>query len=56
MERSAGMFQQVLAAEEQATADGLIDALVEGVYVQPPKVAAPTTAATDTKTTGVAGE
>lgn len=51
-----GMFQDVLAADEQTDPDGLIDAMVEGVYMPPPKVIAPANAATESKAVGVAGE
>jgi Tfp pilus assembly protein PilN len=30
-----GSFRNVLATDEQATADGLLEAVIEGVYVQP---------------------
>jgi hypothetical protein len=32
-----GSFQQVLATEEVTNREGLIDAIVEGAYVQPPR-------------------
>jgi Tfp pilus assembly protein PilN len=51
-----GMFHDVLAADEQTDPDGLIDAMVEGVYTPPPKVIAPANAATESKAGGVAGE
>ena len=51
-----GMFNDVLAADEQTDPDGLIDAMVEGVYMPPPKVIAPANAATESKAGGVAGE
>ncbi len=51
-----GRFHEVLAAEEQTTPEGLINALVESVYSPP---VAETTAAPQTpapRTTGAAGE
>ena len=47
-------FDAVLAAEERTNSEGLIDALIEGVYVQPPRPAAPAPA--PAATTGAAGE
>src|SRR5262245_31999808 len=51
-----GRFHEVLAAEEQTNPDGLINALVEGVYSPPPQEAASNTAATTTRPSGAAGE
>jgi hypothetical protein len=49
-------FDAVLAAEERANSEGLIDALIEGVYIQPPPPAAPLPTAAAAVTTGAAGE
>ena len=38
-------FDGVLAAQERTTSEGLIDALIEGVYIQPPRPATPASAA-----------
>ena len=50
-----GRFHEVLAAEEQTTPEGLINAVVEGVYA-PASEPAPQTATAGTRTTGAAGE
>jgi hypothetical protein len=49
-----GAFHEVLATEEQASPEGLIDALVEGVYDQPARGAAATAGIPQPK--GAAGE
>ena len=49
-------FDGVLAAQERTTSEGLIDALIEGVYITPPRPATPGPAASAAVTTGAAGE
>jgi hypothetical protein len=49
-------FDAVLAAEERTNSEGLIDALIEGVYIQPPRPATPAPAASAAVPTGAAGE
>jgi hypothetical protein len=49
-------FDGVLAAQERTTSEGLIDALIEGVYIQPPRPASATPTASAAVTTGAAGE
>jgi hypothetical protein len=51
-----GRFHQVLAAEEQADREGLINAVVESVYVPATQPAAAEAAASLTRTGGSAGE
>lgn len=54
---STGLFHGVLAAEEQTNPDGLINAIVEGVYSPATQEAAPAPAASaKPQTTGAAGE
>ena len=51
-----GRFHEVLVAEEQTTPEGLINALVEGVYTPPASESTPQAAASRPRTTGAAGE
>lgn len=51
-----GRFHEVLAAEEQTNPEGLINALVEGVYSPPVAEPASAPAASKPRTTGAAGE
>jgi Tfp pilus assembly protein PilN len=52
-----GRFHEVLAAEEQTNPEGLINAVVEGVYTPPPTEPAAAPAASGPRpTTGAAGE
>jgi len=51
-----GMFRTVLAAEEQTNAEGLIDALVQGEYLQPSRAPQPPQTASGSQTRGAAGE
>jgi hypothetical protein len=53
---NTGRFHQVLAAEEQTNPEGLINALVEGVYSPPVTDAAAAPAASAPRPTGAAGE
>jgi Tfp pilus assembly protein PilN len=53
---STGMFHQVLAAEEQTNPEGLINALVEGVYLPTSPAPAAAGTAVNTQTGGAAGE
>ena len=53
---STGMFHQVLAAEEQTNPEGLINALVEGVYLPASPAAAAAGTAANAQTGGAAGE
>lgn len=53
---NTGRFQGVLAAEEQTTLEGLINAVVEGVYSPPAPESPPQAAASGPRTTGAAGE
>src|SRR4029453_7595602 len=51
-----GRFHEVLAAEEQTNPEGLINALVEGVYAPPSETSKPEATAALSSTSGVAGE
>jgi hypothetical protein len=51
-----GRFRNVLAAQEQADQEGLINATVEGVYVVPALAPVPEASALATRTGGAAGE
>ena len=51
-----GRFHEVLAAEEETDQEGLISAVVEGVYVLQPQEAAPQASASAPRTGGAAGE
>lgn len=51
-----GRFHEVLAAQEETDTDGLINAVVEGVYVVPSEEPAPEAAASTPRTGGAAGE
>ena len=51
-----GRFHEVLVAEEQTTPEGLINAVVESVYIPPASEPTPQAAATTPRTTGAAGE
>ena len=51
-----GRFHEVLVAEEQTTPEGLINAVVEGVYTPPASEPTPQAAASRPSTTGAAGE
>ena len=51
-----GRFHEVLAAEEQTNPEGLINALVEGVYSPPAEPASAPAASGPRTTTGAAGE
>ena len=51
-----GMFHEVLAAEEQTSVEGLIDALVEGAYTPPSSVEQPARTAAGPQSSGAAGE
>jgi Tfp pilus assembly protein PilN len=51
-----GRFRQVLAAEEQTNPDGLINALVEGIYVVPADEPTPEATASAPQIGGAAGE
>jgi hypothetical protein len=51
-----GSFQRVLAAEEQTNPDGLINALVEGVYLPPPRGSSSAASAPAPRAGGSAGE
>jgi len=51
-----GSFQQVLTTEEQTNRDGLIDAIVEGAYVQPTRQRAAQGTTTATRPNGAAGD
>jgi len=51
-----GSFQRVLAAEEQTNPDGLINALVEGVYLPPPRGSSSEASAPAPRAGGSAGE
>ena len=51
-----GRFYEVLAAQEETDTDGLINAVVEGVYVVPSEEPAPEAAAATPRTGGAAGE
>ena len=53
---STGMFHQVLAAEEQTNPEGLINALVEGVYLPASPAPAAAGTAANAQTGGAAGE
>jgi Tfp pilus assembly protein PilN len=53
---NTGRFRQVLAAEEQTNEEGLINALVEGVYVPPSQELTPEKTAAVPRAAGVAGE
>jgi len=51
-----GSFKNPLATEEQMNREGLIDAIVEAVYVQPARPAAAQTTAPAARQTGAAGD
>jgi hypothetical protein len=51
-----GRFHEVLVAEEQTTPEGLINALVEGVYTPPASEPTPQAAASRPRTTEAVGE
>jgi Tfp pilus assembly protein PilN len=51
-----GRFHDVLAAQEETDQEGLISAVVEGVYVIPPQEAASQASASAPRTGGAAGE
>jgi Tfp pilus assembly protein PilN len=51
-----GRFHEVLAAEEQTTQDGLINALVEGVYEPAMEASTPEATAAVPPAAGAAGE
>ncbi len=53
---STGRFHDVLAAQEQTDQDGLINAVVEGIYLVPSQEPAPEAAASASRTGGAAGE
>lgn len=51
-----GRFHDVLAAQEETDQEGLISAVVEGIYVIPPQEAAPQASASAPRSGGAAGE
>jgi hypothetical protein len=51
-----GSFREVLAAEEQTSPEGLINALVEGIYTPPAQEPTPQASTAGSRTTGAAGE
>jgi hypothetical protein len=51
-----GRFHDVLAAQEETDQEGLINAVVEGIYVIPAEEPAPEAAASAAQTGGAAGE
>ena len=51
-----GAFHNVLPTDEQATSDGLLEAVIEGLYVQAPSVAGEKPATATTPRQGAAGE
>jgi Tfp pilus assembly protein PilN len=51
-----GSFKNVLTTEEQTNREGLIDAIVEGAYLQPARPAAAQTTAPGARQTGAAGD
>ncbi|HEY7187600.1 MAG TPA: hypothetical protein VH436_13690 [Vicinamibacterales bacterium] len=52
----SGSFHNVLTTEEQTNREGLIDAIVEGTYLQPARPAAAQTTSTSARQTGAAGD
>jgi hypothetical protein len=53
---NTGRFHDVLAAQEETDQDGLINAVIESIYVLSPQEAAPEAAASAAQTGGAAGE
>jgi len=51
-----GSFHNVLTTEEQTNREGLIDAIVEGTYVQPARPPTTQTTSTPARQTGAAGD
>ena len=51
-----GRFHNVLAAQEETDQEGLINAVVEGIYVIPAEEPAPEATASASQTGGAAGE